>query len=73
MAFITTCFFFVQALKWLENGGAKVLIVTCIFLRLHFLHENIYKSDIIFSVFLSLDQNLMKLGNRIIACSLFMS
>ena len=57
-------FLFRLKLKWLEKGEAKVFIVTCIFLRIiTFIIK--YKPDIVFSVFLSLDQNLMKLEKRL--------
>ena len=54
---ITTRFFMSRfKLKQLRNGGAKVFIVFCIFLRII--------TFFIFSI-LSLDQNLVKLENRI--------
>ena len=60
MALVTAGFFlFRLKVKWLKNGGAEVFIVTCILFRKFTLLKD--KSDIIFSVSLSLDQNLMKL------------
>ena len=61
MTLITTHFFPLRLkLKWLKNGGTKVFIVACIFLRIIIFFIK-YKSDIVFSVFLSLIQNLMNL------------
>ena len=66
MAFITTRFFLLRCkLKWSKNGGTKVFIVTCIIFRITTFFIK-YKSDIVFSVLLSLDQNLMKLEKGII-------
>ena len=60
MALITTRFFlFKLKLKWLKYGGAKDFIITCIFPKIITFFVKIYKSDIVFSEFLSLDQNLM--------------
>ena len=49
-------------MKWSKNSGAKEFIVTFIFLRIITVFIN--KSDIALSVFISLDQNLMRLKKR---------
>ena len=67
MALISTRFFlFRLKLKWLKNGRTKVFIVTCIFFRIISFFIK-YKSDNVFSVFLSalsLDQNLIKVEKQ---------
>ena len=57
-------FIFRLKLKWLKNGGTNVFIVTYIFLRIIIFFTLKYKSDIVFSVSRSLDQNFMKLEKR---------
>ena len=66
IALISTSFFlFRLKLIWLKNGGVKAFIVTCIFLRIITSLSSLkYKSEILVSVFLSVDQNLVKLGKR---------
>ena len=73
MTLITTrSFLFGLKLKWLINGGTKVFIANCIFFRvltffIKFILYILYifiKLDILYSLFLSLDQNLMKHEQR---------
>ena len=53
---------FLFKLKWLKNGEVKDFMVTCFSLRI--ITFCIKISDIVFSVFISLDQNLIKLEKQ---------
>ena len=65
MALITKHFFlFTLKLKWLKNGGPKAFIATCIFFRIIIFFIK-YQFDIVFSVFLWLDQNLLKIEKQL--------
>ena len=65
MALITTRLFYFQAqIEMVEEWWNECLIVTYIFLRIITFFTLKYKSDIVFSVSRSLDQNFMKLEKR---------